>query len=191
MDWPNGTAMVATYQRSLARDNGDTFPSIPDVNTFINLGLNSRPTIFGCDIRNLSAKSTAPLVVYIPNSPYTYMSNVSTFVMQYQTDRRDAVVHNAYNVATRGNSTVDPRWSQCVGCAVMSRSWHRTGTKMPDVCNDCFQDYCWNGTIDSSEPERYNPSPALKLQDLESGAVDLRPIAGALTISAIVGMWFL
>lgn len=183
MNWPNGTAMVATYKRSIAQDKGTTFPFVPDVNTFVNLGLNSRPTMFGCDARNLSANSTAPLIVYIPNSPYTYLSNVSTFTMTYETDKRDAIVQNGYNVATKGNGTVDSQWSKCVGCAIMARSWDRTGTKVPSVRNDCFKSYCWNGTIDSREPRSYMPAPALSLQTLQSMALTLNPSAKALLVS--------
>jgi len=55
--WPNGTSLVATYRRSLDSSgiaNGTAFPSIPDQNTFVNLGLNARPTFFGCDASNIS-----------------------------------------------------------------------------------------------------------------------------------------
>lgn len=44
-NWPNGTSMVATYERSLnSIQNGTNFPAVPDQNTFVNLGLNTRPT---------------------------------------------------------------------------------------------------------------------------------------------------
>jgi lysophospholipase len=43
--WPNGTSLVATYQRSQSSyANGTLFPEVPSQNTFVNLGLNSRPT---------------------------------------------------------------------------------------------------------------------------------------------------
>ncbi|OSS44659.1 hypothetical protein B5807_10523 [Epicoccum nigrum] len=120
MNWPNGTAMVATYERSLAQDNGTTFPAVPDVNTFLSLGLNPRPTMFGCDAGNLSSQSTAPLVVYLPNSPYSYYSNVSTFQMKYETDQRNIFVQNGYDVATMANGTIDSQWptqhaKRCLG----------------------------------------------------------------------------
>lgn len=191
LDWPNGTAMVATYERSLAQYGGTTFPPVPDVNTFINLGLNARPTMFGCDARNLSTNSTAPLIVYIPNSPYTYLSNVSTFTMAYETDKRNALVQNGYNVATKGNGTVDSQWGKCVGCAIMARSWNRTGTKVPSVCNDCFENFCWNGTVDSREPATYMPAPALSLQTLQSMAMTLNPSAKALVVGIVIGLLYI
>jgi hypothetical protein len=81
---------------------------VPDVNTFVNLGLNGRPVFFGCDAGNASASSSSssgsaqtalpPLIVYIPNAPYSYMSNVSTFQMDYAGSERAGIIENGYNV---------------------------------------------------------------------------------------------
>ena len=135
------------------------FPSIPDENTFFNLGLNNKPTFFGCDASNLTGP--APLIVYLPNAPYVYNSNISTFDLSFNDTERNDVVLNGYNLATQGNSTVDSQWPTCVGCAILSRSLDRTGTSVPDVCKQCFDKYCWNGTMDSRQPAEYKP--ALKL----------------------------
>lgn len=105
-NWPNGTALVATYARSLLPiANGTAFPAVPDVNTFVNLGLNEKPVFFGCDAGNASASDTIlsappPLIVYIPNAPYSYMSNVSTFQMDYAGSERAGIIENGYNVGT-------------------------------------------------------------------------------------------
>jgi lysophospholipase len=157
-NWPNATALVATYERSLEKDmaNGTSFPAIPDQNTFVNLGLNAHPTFFGCNSSNTS--SPAPLVVYLPNSPYTFFSNMSTFTLSYNDTERDAMVRNGYLSATMGNGTVDPQWPTCVGCAILSRSLERTKTKIPAVCTACFNTYCWNGTVNSTTPPPYAPN---------------------------------
>ncbi len=162
--WPNGTSLVATYQRSLnssGQANGTSFPSIPDQNTFINLGLNTRPTFFGCNSSNTTHMT--PLIVYLPNFPYTYQSNVSTFDPSYNTSQRDSIIFNGYEVATMGNGTKDAQWPTCVGCAILSRSLERTKTAVPDVCNQCFNRYCWNGTVNSANPPPYQPNYALNL----------------------------
>lgn len=158
--WPNGTALVATYQRTLDGAvgniaNGTSFPSIPDQNTFVNLGLNTRPTFFGCNSSNTSTNT--PLIVYIPNTPYTYQSNVSTFNPSYNTSERNALVGNGYNVATMGNGTISSTWPVCVGCAILSRSLERTNTAVPSVCAQCFSDFCWDGTVNSTTPGDFNP----------------------------------
>ena len=170
-NWPNGTALVATYERSLNSTgiaNDTAFPAIPDVNTFVNLGLNTRPTFFGCNSSNMT--SPTPLIVYIPNFPYVTFSNVSTYDLEYDNDQRDAVILNGYDFATMGNATRDQNWPACVGCAVLSRSMERTKSVTPDICKQCFQTYCWNGTVNSTVPAEYNPIPALQLLSSSSSA---------------------
>merc|ERR1711881_190092 len=167
--WPNGTALVATYERSLNATiaNGTAFPSIPAQNTFVNLGLNNRPTFFGCNSSNTS--STTPLIVYLPNSPYTYHSNVSTFQLEYTKEQQYAIVQNGYNVATQGNGTRDSNWPTCVGCAILQRSLERTQTEIPQVCQDCFSQYCWDGRVDNSQPAQpYNPEYVLEDQAINA-----------------------
>ncbi|KAI1076134.1 lysophospholipase [Whalleya microplaca] len=172
-NWPNGTALRATYERSQeAIANRTTFPAIPDAETFINLGLNARPTFFGCNTSafNTSAAAIPPLVVYVPNTPYTAWSNVSTFDPSYPADERNSIIKNGFNVATRGNGTAgDSKWPACVACAVLSRSLERTNTAVSATCRDCFSRYCWNGTTDSTPVGSYEPTPSLEL-DAKSGA---------------------
>ncbi|KJK86458.1 Lysophospholipase [Metarhizium anisopliae BRIP 53284] len=156
--WPDGASAIATYERSLQSSvaNGTGFPAVPGKDTFVNLGLNSRPAFFGCDSSNLTAPS--PLIVYIPNYPYIYESNISTFQMAIKSDERDAIVQNGWAVATQLNSTRDPDWAVCVGCAMLARSFERTRTAVPDKCRQCFANYCWNGTLDETKPAPYVPS---------------------------------
>ncbi|KAL4900249.1 hypothetical protein BDW74DRAFT_171003 [Aspergillus multicolor] len=183
-NWPNGKSLVRTYERSLNESgvgNGTVFPAVPDTNTFINLGLNQRPTFFGCNSWNLS--SPAPLIVYLPNAPYSFMANTSTYELSYSYEDRDAMVSNGYNVVTRGNSTEDAEWPACVGCAVLARSAERSGTDLPDQCGRCFQRYCWNGTLDASEPGDYEP--ALMLKTSKAGRV----VPWGLWLSALLVAW--
>ncbi|KAM5360390.1 hypothetical protein ACJA88_014846 [Fusarium oxysporum] len=111
--WPNGTSLVATYERSKAgvSTQNNEFPKVPDQNTFINLGLNKQPTFFGCDTD--SGNSSGPLIVYLPNAPYSYESNFTTFDLEYSDSERNQILRNGYNVATMGNGTVDSDWLAC------------------------------------------------------------------------------
>lgn len=149
--WPNGTSLVATYERSLnvTIGNGTDFPAVPGQNTFVNLGLNKRPAFFGCDASNSTGPT--PLIVYIPNAPYITESNVSTFDPSYTNKQRNLIIRNGYDVATMGNSTIDPEWPTCVACAVLSRSFTKTNTQVPDACTTCFNRYCWNGTLNTAD----------------------------------------
>ncbi|KAJ5389652.1 Lysophospholipase [Penicillium cataractarum] len=170
--WPNGTALVATYERSLNSTgigNGTAFPAIPDQNTFVNLGLNTRPTFFGCNSSNLTGP--APLVVYVPNYPYSAMSNVSTFTLSYNDTQRDDIILNGYEVATMANSTRDGNWTACVGCAILARSFERTGTTLPSICTQCFSNYCWNGTTNSTTPTGFEPTALLGVKSSGAGAL--------------------
>jgi lysophospholipase len=155
--WPNGTSLVATYQRhthGAIRDDMP-FPAIPDTNTIVNLGLNTRPTFFGCDPKNISGQ--APLIVYIPNYPYTYYTNFSTATASISKADRDSTIRNGYNVATMGNGTLEKEWTSCVGCAILSRSFYRTGTTPPSMCQSCFKKHCWDGTLDPTPPKKFTP----------------------------------
>lgn len=163
-NWPNGTALVATYERSqLSIANGTSFPTVPGQDTFVNLGLNKRPTFFGCDPSNTTHRT--PLVVYLPNAPYVTFSNVSTFTMSYNDSQRNAILENGYDAVTRGNATQDKDWPACVGCAVLSRSLERTDTPVPEICKSCFSHYCWDGTLNSTTPPPYTPSVSLQQID--------------------------
>ncbi|KAG8631409.1 hypothetical protein KVT40_000549 [Elsinoe batatas] len=189
-NWPNGTALLATYERQfLPIGNGTVFPSIPDQATFVNLGLNNRPTFFGCDASNLTGP--APLIVYMPNAPYVYNSNVSTFTPSYNDSERNAIIQNGYNVATQGNGTIDAQWPTCVGCAILSRSLNRTGTAVPEVCTQCFQRYCWDGRRDSTYRDYI---PTYKLQEVSvtgaAIAVQMR-VSLAVVVAAAVGLGML
>lgn len=155
--WPDGASPIATYERAIDKiSNGTGFPYVPGRNTFLNLGFNTKPVFFGCNSTNVTSES--PLIVYLPNFPYQFQSNFSTFTMSYDLDVRNAVVTNGWDVVTQGNSTRDSNWPVCVGCAMLSRSFERTKTPVPDACNKCFQQYCWNGTLAEGEPGDYDPA---------------------------------
>lgn len=187
-NWPNGTSLVATYERSTneTMQNGTAFPYIPDTNTFVNLGLNNRPTFFGCDAGNLTGDGPSPLIVYLPNSPYVYNSNTSTFQMEYNNTERNAMIQNGYNVVTQANGTIDSQWPTCVGCAILSRSFDRTGQSVPDVCRQCFDKYCWNGTLASQTPPPYFPQMKLTAINVRSGASQFVPNVLGFTLAVAV-----
>lgn len=155
--WPNGAAMVATYERQYGKQgNGTSFPYVPDTNTFLNLKLTEKPTFFGCDARNLTSLTKlregaydVPLIVYTANRPYSYWSNVSTFQMRYDHDQRNSIIKNGFETASMLNLTWDLEWRTCVGCAIIRRQQERQGIEQSDQCNRCFKKYCWSGRTDT------------------------------------------
>ncbi|ORY57151.1 lysophospholipase [Pseudomassariella vexata] len=188
-NWPNGTALRASWERSFESiGNGTQFPAVPDAETFINLGLNSRPTFFGCDVNNFTSDSPVPpLIVYVPNTPYTAWSNVSTFTPTYSDSERNNIIQNGFNVATMGNSTVGSDWRTCAGCAVLQRSFVKTGTNVPPACQRCFDSYCWNGTVDSTPVVSYEPTPKLDLA-AQSAASRSRFGSGSAGLGLVFGV---
>lgn len=160
--WPSGKALVSTYLRTGSSImNQTSFPYIPGQDTFVALGMNNRPTFFGCNSTNVTnGNNVPPIIVYLPNSPYNFFSNTSTFgKLSFSIEDRDRMIQNGYNMATQGNATRDgaSSWPTCVGCVILSRSLERSKHQVPEVCQGCFTQYCWNGTVVKKAPP-YNPS---------------------------------
>ncbi|KAG9197622.1 Lysophospholipase 1 [Epicoccum nigrum] len=191
-NYPNGTALIATYERSEQPImNRTSFPYIPGHDTFVALGLNNRPTFFGCNSSNVTeGDNIPPLIVYLPNSPYSFESNTSTFTqLSYTLGERNAMIQNGYDVVTQANSTREgaSTWPTCVACAILSRSFERNGETVPEACQQCFTDYCWNGTLaTSSEP--YFPQMRAEATILDNGVGKFSPNAvGFALVAAVAG----
>ncbi|OAA38229.1 lysophospholipase Plb1 [Beauveria brongniartii RCEF 3172] len=160
--WPDGSALVATYERSQQSAFKDTpFPSVPDKNTMRNLGFNTRPTFFGCNATNFTAHGSdvAPLVVWLPNHPYVYNGNLTTFTWTVEDGERAAIIDNGWAVATQLNATRDTEWPACVACAILARSFYRANATVPAQCTKCYDRYCWKGNTNTTTPKGpYDPT---------------------------------
>jgi lysophospholipase len=194
-NWPNGTAMVATYQRANTNImNKTAFPYIPGQDTFVALGFNNRPAFFGCNSSNVtSGDNIPPLIVYVPNSPYVFWSNQSTFGnLDYSIAERNAMIENGYDVATQANSTRQgaSNWPTCVACAIISRSLERNGESIPQACQQCFTQYCWNGTIASTSAP-YTPSLVLAQINTKSGVGKYAPNTFGVALVALVSVYLM
>lgn len=156
LNWPSGKSLVFTYERQFAPQGiGSPFPPVPDVEAFLENGYNKKPVFFGCDAANLSSliyyhnnskinETDVPLVVYMPNSNYSYASNMSTFKLSYSDEEKAGMVRNGFEVSSRGNLTDDDKWTTCVGCAIIRRSQERLGIEQSDECKSCFSKYCYH-----------------------------------------------
>lgn len=183
--WPDGASPIATYERSLEDiSKGTSFPAIPGKNTFRNKGFNTRPAFFGCNATNTT--EPAPLIVYIPNYPYVFKSNTSTFDPSYEVEERDAMIQNGWAVATQMNATRDEKWPVCVACAMLSRSFDRTNTTVPAKCQECFDDYCWDGSLDEKDPGEYEPT--IYGEEIDTDSMGFKTSGSSLATAAIVGV---
>lgn len=149
--WPDGASLMNTYQRQFSSQGiHEAFPYVPDVNTFINLGLNKKPTFFGCNSSNLTDLNyIPPLVVYVPNSYYSFNSNQSTFKLSYSVEEREKMIQNGFEAMTRNNFTDDSNFYQCISCAIIRRKQESLNLTLPSECNSCFSEYCWDGSLDT------------------------------------------
>lgn len=159
--WPNGSSLVETWKRS--KDpmfSYMAFPNVPDTNTFVNLGLNTHPTFFGCNISDYVNADSAldkspPLVVYMPNYPYSHMSNTSTYQLAYSDQGVQNMLDNGVEIATMAGMIDD--WGTCLACASVLRPLQRAKKQVPAKCQSCFSRFCWNGQMQSNTPQNYTP----------------------------------
>ncbi|KAK9472562.1 lysophospholipase catalytic domain-containing protein [Dipodascopsis tothii] len=183
-NWPNGSSLVATYERQFVSiGNGTVFPSVPDTESFLGLGLTSQPTWFGCDSKNLTAKS--PLIVYLANHPYSYYSNTSTFKMEYEEDEVAGMIENGYNAATQGNGTLNDDWQSCLACAIIHRETERRGVSPSSQCQACLDKYCWDGSVYNGTVTTAEFEPTVSI---ESAAAAMLLAARASTVAVAIGV---
>ncbi|KAI3406907.2 hypothetical protein KGF56_000199 [Candida oxycetoniae] len=161
-NWPNGSSLVESYNRQFGVEGNNTiFPYVPDTNTFVNKNLTAKPTFFGCNAKNLTSLARnnktdvydVPLLVYIANRPFSYFTNTSTEKMKYDNKERNSIITNGFEVASRYNLTLDPEWPACVGCAIIRRTQERNGEEQSEQCKQCFERYCWDGSLDTSDAD--------------------------------------
>lgn len=168
--WPDGASLVNTYERQFyPQGRYSAFPYVPDVNTFVNLGLNEKPTFFGCDANNLTdLEYVPPLVVYIPNARHSFNGNQSTFKLSYSEKERRGMIQNGFEAATRNNLTQDSDFMGCVGCAIMRRKQQSLNYTLPKECDKCFNDYCWDGKLNTTSAYGVVGAEAVESAELAS-----------------------
>ncbi|KAI3582955.1 acyl transferase/acyl hydrolase/lysophospholipase [Fusarium oxysporum f. sp. albedinis] len=155
--WVNGTNLINT---ALTASQGNIpFPKIPDVNTIVAQNLSFQPTFFGC-----KASSSTPLLLWLPNAPWTGYTNYSYAQTQFTTNQVDIALENAFQVATYGNGSVDENWPACLACAAIKGSLRRLDIEMPKQCEQCFERHCWNGTTSDRKATAgdFNLTPRLE-----------------------------
>lgn len=171
-NWPNASALYQTSLRALYPSyNHYAFPLMPDTNTVVNRGLNTRPVFYGCNASNATNANTSfngtktPVIVYMPNYPYSAFANVSTYQLGYSNDQAQGVIDNSVDMATVGGA--DSQWPTCLACAMLERGFERSNTPRPEVCTQCLNKWCWDGVTNSTPPS-YPYSPAIGVPEFIS-----------------------
>ncbi|KAF8993709.1 phospholipase B [Cyathus striatus] len=169
-NWPNGTGVIfsAKRQSTLLQSSHQQFPPIPpDPTSFIETGVNSRPTFFGCDPQN---PSDFPLVIYLPNAPPITgddpVTNTATFQLSYTEKHTqiflDQVHFNTISGFTPNANIPDKNWGTCLQCAAIDRARYKVFPAVPrsDQCQHCFTQYCF----DPENPPNKSELPNRKLK---------------------------
>lgn len=171
-NWVNGTNLISEYRVSEPRHSKLTttdtansavegnlsFPEIPDVNTLITQTLTKVPTFFGCNNTD-----NTPLVLYLPNSPWTSYTNYSYTKASFTENQVDLTLENAFQLATYGNGTIDPEWPACLACATIRGSMMRLGLDMPAQCRGCYDRHCWSGANSAINATAMDMDPTPRL----------------------------
>ncbi|KAI0093717.1 FabD/lysophospholipase-like protein [Irpex rosettiformis] len=146
--WQNGTNFINTAD--WAKKQGLPFPKVPTVNTMLNLNHTLFPTFYGCFEENV------PLVLFAADAPYTEYSNLtSVATIEYSDEQHEKLWNNTLAIYSQPQNlqpNVTSDFPTCIACGAIYRSLQRLNMSIPDVCNTCFQDHCWNGTVDNSQP---------------------------------------
>lgn len=151
--WPNGSSLHTTYQKAIdqaqAYNISLRMPPVPSTQGFVNSGLNTRPTFFGCN------DSSLPTVIYVPNYPWSAWSNTTTFTLEYSTEQAVAIVENGRR--TLDLNGTDSQWPTCLTCAFMDNAVMENGGTRSSECESCFSRYCWDGTDNTTVSAPYEP----------------------------------
>jgi len=128
--YPDGTSLYNTWVRS--QESGlHTMPAIPIPATMELVGLNRRPTFFGCYDYSVIT------IIYLPNNQHIFPSNISSFKLNYTPDDVRNLIANGNMVATNGK---DKGWPYCLACGLLLRV---NRGALPIGCRACLRKYCW------------------------------------------------
>ncbi|KAF9650395.1 phospholipase B [Thelephora ganbajun] len=165
--WPNGTSPINTILRlnNILPSSHKKFPPIPATpDDFVSMGLNTRPTLFGCDPASTS-NPEYPLVLYLPNAPPLTgekpVSNSNTFKLSYSSHHThlflDQVHANTIGGFKPGTNSPDPDWPKCLQCAAVDRGRMKLSPAVPrsEFCTKCFKQYCY----DPANPQSVSQLP--------------------------------
>lgn len=153
LNWPNGSSLWTTWQRAAVHSTDGNFtlrmPQVPSTAGFINGGWNQRPTFFGCN------DTDTPVVVYVPSYPWSYYANTTTLTLEYDNSTAAAMVLDGMRSMTLNGSVEE--WPRCLACAMTDRAFAYTAQNRSEVCQGCFDRWCWDGTDNTTEPDSYEP----------------------------------
>ncbi|KAJ7181043.1 FabD/lysophospholipase-like protein [Mycena filopes] len=147
--WMNGTNLINTAAMAIA--NNVPFPKLPDVNTILINNYTLAPVFFGCN------EPEVPLVLFVADAPYSAYSNATGIVGGGGPNEAQIqiLLQNTLDIVTQGSNTT---WAQCIACGSILRSLERLGQAIPDQCQLCFEQHCWQGQMVAGTPPFVAPT---------------------------------
>jgi lysophospholipase len=134
-NFPDGASIRQTYVEAQVAGLSK-MPYVPDNLTFIDEGLNTRATFFGCD------EPDTVLMVYLPNKEYSFDSGTPTAKAVYSKEETRAMIANGVQV---GDQDGEEGWGLCLACAIKIRD-----EDLPEGCEACFDKHCYRQSAGNS-----------------------------------------
>jgi lysophospholipase len=170
-------------------DGYQTLPYFPSAETFVNDGLNVRPTFFGCNASSAEVDSGMPMVIYLPNAPVGnggYQTNTTTFQLEYSREETQNFMNSIWETMSRGypeqGQATDPNYKACLACGIVERRRQAANLTRTQTCEQCFDRYCYNaGPADGGAMSAalHSVSPPTRLNEwLERNTLTLLALAG-------------
>ncbi|KAI8995074.1 lysophospholipase, partial [Gaertneriomyces semiglobifer] len=166
--YPNATSVIISAQYATWMNLPDRFPPVPMIpEAWVAQGLLERNTVFGCGaLASNGGGNTSyagPMLVYIPNRSAVTNTNYSTFKLTYSQDEIDGFYSNGMAITTHADplylndGEMPQPWPTCLACILIGRPWRdaaaqqtSTTIPLPSQCKSCFQQYCWNGSMEGN-----------------------------------------
>ncbi len=73
---------------------------------------------------------------------------------------------NALSTISQDSDRLTANWTSCLACGTVLRSLQKLNMDVPEFCNSCFEDHCWQGNSASSPPSFLAPSALLTNPDI-------------------------
>ncbi|KAG7090814.1 hypothetical protein E1B28_009898 [Marasmius oreades] len=188
--WPNGSSQIVTSRRlnTILKSSHQPFPPIPqDPQAWIETGVRSRPTFFGCDPTQNPPEY--PLMIYLPNAPPFNgddpVANTATFRLTYTLKHSqllfDQVRNNVISGFVPGTNEADPNFGKCLQCAAIDRARMKVQPSIArsDFCGKCFQQYCF----DPQHPPSLSQVPNRKLQFVDPDPQGVAQLSGFFAVN--------
>ncbi|KAH9972599.1 phospholipase B [Lactifluus volemus] len=163
-NWPNGSALFLNAARitDLLQSSHQVSPPLPGSDAqFISMGVNLRPTFFGCFPTQNPPEY--PMLIWFPSSPPLNgdkpVINTPTLRLEFSKAHTQLFLDQVYANAIGGfvpNTNIpDPNFGRCLQCAAIDRARYRINPPLArsDFCTQCFTQYCFDPNNPSSSSE--------------------------------------